>query len=215
MSAPPGWHPQPDGRDRWWDGQQWTDHYRDPVSAPAAPAPYAGQGYGSPGYDPQAQWQQNQRTGMSRGLKGCLIAGVVLLVLLVVGAIIAVFVVGRSIERAVDDASSAVPSAGDVVVTVNVGEGFDVRGAEVEDGWSVQSGGIGSEVTDMRATFDDSSRTTPTIFTMRFTGTDGGSVDSVCTADPDGADGGPTQVRCTPLFGDVDEAGDVQVVPTF
>ncbi len=34
-SAPAGWHPQPDGRLRYWDGQAWTDHYQDP----AFPAP--------------------------------------------------------------------------------------------------------------------------------------------------------------------------------
>lgn len=29
-TAPPGWHPQPDGRERFWDGQQWTDQFRQP-----------------------------------------------------------------------------------------------------------------------------------------------------------------------------------------
>jgi hypothetical protein len=28
MSAPAGWHPQDDGRERYWDGTQWTDQYR-------------------------------------------------------------------------------------------------------------------------------------------------------------------------------------------
>lgn len=28
MSAAPGWHRQDDGRERFWDGIQWTDHYR-------------------------------------------------------------------------------------------------------------------------------------------------------------------------------------------
>ena len=38
MSAPPGWHLQPDGRERWWDGQQWTDQYRAPLPTdPTAP----------------------------------------------------------------------------------------------------------------------------------------------------------------------------------
>ncbi len=38
MSAPPGWHLQPDGRERWWDGQQWTEQYRRPLSEdPTAP----------------------------------------------------------------------------------------------------------------------------------------------------------------------------------
>ncbi|MCA1782602.1 MAG: hypothetical protein ABR500_10430 [Dermatophilaceae bacterium] len=32
-TAPPGWHRQPDGRDRFWDGQRWTDEFRDPSEA--------------------------------------------------------------------------------------------------------------------------------------------------------------------------------------
>lgn len=32
-TAPPGWHRQPDGRDRYWDGERWTDEFRDPSDA--------------------------------------------------------------------------------------------------------------------------------------------------------------------------------------
>lgn len=40
MSAPPGWHLQPDGRERFWDGQQWTEQFRAPaMSDPTAPPP--------------------------------------------------------------------------------------------------------------------------------------------------------------------------------
>ncbi|MGL5866874.1 MAG: DUF2510 domain-containing protein [Dermatophilaceae bacterium] len=42
MSAPPGWHPQPDGRERYWDGSQWTEQFRTPaptdVTAPPPPS---------------------------------------------------------------------------------------------------------------------------------------------------------------------------------
>ncbi len=40
-AIPAGWHPDPAGtpRNRWWDGQQWTEHYSDPQ--PPASAPYA------------------------------------------------------------------------------------------------------------------------------------------------------------------------------
>ena len=31
MSAPPGWHLQPDGRERYWDGSQWTEQFRMPA----------------------------------------------------------------------------------------------------------------------------------------------------------------------------------------
>ncbi|MFV0634009.1 DUF2510 domain-containing protein [Demequina sp.] len=33
---PAGWYPQPDGSQRYWDGQAWTDHVA-PGSAPVAP----------------------------------------------------------------------------------------------------------------------------------------------------------------------------------
>ena len=40
MSAPSGWHLQPDGRERFWDGTQWTDQFRSPApSDPTAPPP--------------------------------------------------------------------------------------------------------------------------------------------------------------------------------
>lgn len=32
-SAPPGWHLQPDGRERYWDGERWTDQFREPDRA--------------------------------------------------------------------------------------------------------------------------------------------------------------------------------------
>jgi hypothetical protein len=38
MSAPAGWHLQPDGQERYWDGHQWTDQFRMPLpSDPTAP----------------------------------------------------------------------------------------------------------------------------------------------------------------------------------
>ena len=41
-SAPPGWHVQADGRERYWDGAQWTDQYRAaPTAATAHPVPAA------------------------------------------------------------------------------------------------------------------------------------------------------------------------------
>lgn len=36
--APAGWHPQPDGRERYWDGQQWTDQFRPAHGLAATPA---------------------------------------------------------------------------------------------------------------------------------------------------------------------------------
>ncbi len=40
MSAPAGWHLQPDGQERYWDGTAWTDQFRPPLpSDPTAPPP--------------------------------------------------------------------------------------------------------------------------------------------------------------------------------
>ena len=59
MSAPPGWHLQPDGRERWWDGQQWTEQYRSPLpSDPTAPP----SGPGWAGGDDQTQALDVDRT---------------------------------------------------------------------------------------------------------------------------------------------------------
>lgn len=49
MTTPPGWHPQPDGRERYWNGDQWTEHFR--ASAPLPPPPPAASpGSGIPGW---------------------------------------------------------------------------------------------------------------------------------------------------------------------
>lgn len=39
MSAPAGWHLQPDGQERYWDGQQWTEHFRAPLPSDPTAAP--------------------------------------------------------------------------------------------------------------------------------------------------------------------------------
>jgi hypothetical protein len=44
MSYEPGWYPQPDGQQRYWDGQSWTEHLAPVATAEAAPfgGPVAG-----------------------------------------------------------------------------------------------------------------------------------------------------------------------------
>ena len=34
MSTPAGWYPQPDGRQRYWDGQRWTEHVAPGIAGP-------------------------------------------------------------------------------------------------------------------------------------------------------------------------------------
>lgn len=41
VSAPAGWYEAGDGRQRWWDGQKWTEHFKaDPHRTPAPPGWY-------------------------------------------------------------------------------------------------------------------------------------------------------------------------------
>lgn len=131
-TAPAGWHRQPDGRDRYWDGQRWTDEFRDPSDAATQQIPldetrgmpaadrgaYASQapGPGGPGgYAPppssygQPYTQGGPLSDGSRGsgwLKGCLIALLVLLVLAVI-AVVAGIAIFRS---ASDRVSETVPT---------------------------------------------------------------------------------------------------------
>jgi len=35
MSSPAGWYPQPDGQQRYWDGQQWTERFAPGAATPA------------------------------------------------------------------------------------------------------------------------------------------------------------------------------------
>ncbi|MFL6175466.1 MAG: hypothetical protein ACJ715_02355 [Ornithinibacter sp.] len=43
MSAPAGWHLQPDGQERYWDGTQWSDQFRMPLASdPTAPPSWDG-----------------------------------------------------------------------------------------------------------------------------------------------------------------------------
>jgi len=70
--APPGWHVQADGRERYWDGRQWTEQYRAvPVAIPSPShvAP-AGKKSGLPG------WWKLAAVGGGSFLLGLIIGGV-------------------------------------------------------------------------------------------------------------------------------------------
>ncbi|WP_205859783.1 DUF2510 domain-containing protein [Phycicoccus endophyticus] len=208
MSAPPGWHRQPDGRDRWWDGQQWTDHVRDPQPTPPVPAPGAPAGATPP------------RQGMSGVAKGCLVAAVVGVVALVVAVAVVVALIARGVDSAVDDVRSALPTStsfpsglaegGDPVV-VTVGEGFELPGVSVDAGWSLADGSLGRDVEGMTATLDTTDEDEAVrIFSMSFEG----GAETVCTASTDGGSQ-PVEVTCIPLFEDVPDDAEVTVTPTF
>jgi hypothetical protein len=51
MTTPAGWYDDGSGRQRWWDGQQWTEHFAPEAAAPvedAAPADAAAQAESAP-----------------------------------------------------------------------------------------------------------------------------------------------------------------------
>lgn len=41
MTTPAGWYDDGSGRQRWWDGEQWTEHFAPEATAPEATAPEA------------------------------------------------------------------------------------------------------------------------------------------------------------------------------
>lgn len=67
-STPPGWYPDGQGGQRWWDGTQWTEHTQPPAggapAAPAAPsAPAAPAAPSAPGADLPTQVAPNRAAG--------------------------------------------------------------------------------------------------------------------------------------------------------
>ena len=46
MSTPAGWYPQPDGQQRYWDGEQWTENFA-PGGTPVAASVVANSAVGA------------------------------------------------------------------------------------------------------------------------------------------------------------------------
>lgn len=323
MSAPPGWHLQDDGRERFWDGRQWTEQFRTPAGAdptapppppswastdatsspvepgPSADAPDDGRtqamsvdstqelptvppgatvpppaagatatsAYGTPAYgaSPHGEpapssasypsygpaqptsgppapgygsaggtgWQPPQRSGGNGLLKGCLIAVVVGVVVLVGVVVAGIFFVNRAVDGVRDTFPTSFPSdvPSDLPTTfpsdlpteglgesfeVTVGEGFEVPRARIRDGWALDAeGALGVDavqVRDMRAEITDGD--VPVFFTMSFPTADGGTAQTVCTSQS-GEAGGTVDVQCVPMFGDVGDARQGTVTTAF
>lgn len=77
--TPAGWYPQPDGRQRYWDGTAWTDQFS---GLPGA---------GAPAYGPPPA-----KTGMAGWMKGCLIAAIIGLLVLGGGVVACTAFVGKA-----------------------------------------------------------------------------------------------------------------------
>ncbi|GAA1470520.1 DUF2510 domain-containing protein [Microbacterium thalassium] len=63
--APPGWYDAGAGRQRWWDGQKWTDHFQaDPHHAPA-PAGWYDDGFGRQRWWDGFEWTAHFQTSQA------------------------------------------------------------------------------------------------------------------------------------------------------
>lgn len=70
MSAPAGWHRQEDGRDRYWDGTSWTEHFRH-----APPEWVATGAAGTVVGKPPRRWYKKKRFIIPGGLVALAILG--------------------------------------------------------------------------------------------------------------------------------------------
>ncbi len=242
MSAPPGWHPQPDGRERWWDGQQWTEHFRDPVVTPPTqaydPAPTQGgygtegtgygapsTGYGAPGTgygSPGSAGPPPQKQGMGSTAKGCLIGAVVLIVLLIIGLVVGGIFFARTVDNAVQDAKTAFPTVLPSELPTDLPQGGGEAVVIVlGDGFELPSATIapGWTLQDDNGIGRSVDGMTATFTTasglpVLFTMEFQGGEQTVCTATRDG-DAETGAVTCIPVFGEVADGEQVTVTPTF
>ncbi|MDN5743893.1 MAG: DUF2510 domain-containing protein [Nocardioidaceae bacterium] len=89
-TAPPGWYPDGQGGQRWWDGTQWTEHTQPPPQRTqaqqqgyGAPQQFEQPGYGAPGGAAQSGGGGHRKMiAIIGGAVGALVIVVVLLVVL-------------------------------------------------------------------------------------------------------------------------------------
>ena len=79
MSTPAGWYPQEDGRQRYWDGAQWTEHFAPGTTGgdtPGAAAESASQvGTATGTATAQRPWFKKKRVLIPAGVAGIIILG--------------------------------------------------------------------------------------------------------------------------------------------
>lgn len=193
-----------------------TTGYGAPTTGYGAPT----SGYGAPGQQWPVQPPPKERSGLAAG---CLVAAVFGLLLLVAAIIGGVIFVNRAVDQVNETLPSIFPSGlptelptdlptgipteglGDRI-QLEVGDGFELPRATIDGGWSLESQGTGVPVFNikgMKATVTGDGGF-PVLFTMSFPTSDGGTVDTVCTAS--GNAGATVDVSCVPLFGDVSDA---------
>jgi len=184
---------------------------------------YPQTGYGAPGTQPYAP--QRQGGGMA---KGCLIAAIIGVLLLVIVAVAGFYLVNRTADTISETFPSGFPTSLPTTfpsdgstdglgqaLDVSVGDSFDLPRGTIESGWQLeaQDSGIGIvDITGMKATIS-SEDGFPLLFTMSFPASGGEQVETVCTAS--GASGATVDVSCVPLFGDVSDATRAKVTASL
>lgn len=115
MSSAPGWYDDGSGRQRWWDGTAWTDHYA--PAPPETPAPVA-----------ETQWADLSDAPQKPGPKKALvIAGIV------VAALVLISIVGAIGSRAGSEASKPTATASPVSAMVTVPNVIGLTGDVARD----------------------------------------------------------------------------------
>jgi len=250
MSTPAGWYPQPDGRLRYWDGNAWTEHFHDPGAAGDAAKPTAQRGDAGSPDEPSASEPTAAATPMAYGAsapaaygtptygapaaapakkgKGCLIWGLVAVVLVVVlgvvGAIVAwkrisespVIVLpttfpSRLVTPSAPEPSETVFSTPDSADTLSVtlGKGFTIDKVTVADGWTVDATAVKGIwlFNNMKLT---SAAKDYAMFKLTFYSGDSVIDTALCTVAIN-----ETEVTCLPVSKDVHSATRVGVKGSF
>lgn len=269
MSAPAGWYPTPEGQERYWDGDAWTDQMREatPTPDPAATQvlpqageptvaippmqqmnPYAAPGlnpYAAPGQQPygapgeQAPYgTPGQGTPPPKKGKGCLIAGIIVGVLVLIIAALAVwgiFAAKSKVDEVVSSITASLtptptspaptseaPSPTDTSApsptnttappegtTYPIGAAFTAGDFQIQQGWKVQKAvGSLSTIEGMKATANPGS--VAGTFTMYVVDGDKILDQTLCAVD--GSTGSsPFEVVCIPLTKDISNAQGVRI----
>lgn len=254
MSAPAGWYPQPDGRQRYWDGTQWTEHFHGEASATeahaeAAQAPleadqpavttYGDAGatygqpvpttYGQPAYGQQPYGAPAGAPAKSGLGKGCLIAGIVGLVLLALLTVVGIIVFNKAkneVDKVIASATSqpydsglpSLPgesstpdaSSSPLELSAAIGKGFTLPDVTVVDGWTITK----MEFLDMYSIDNMTANPAPSadviLFDLEFMNGTEVLDTTMCSGEA-----GKTEITCLPLSKDVSTATEVVAKNTF
>ena len=141
MSTPSGWYTDPEDptRQRYWDGQSWTEHRTDPAPAAAQPAP----AQPAAAYATTATLPPKQNNNTLRNV--LIVAGVVLLLMLA-GCVALVVAGGNAVDNAIDEfeESQNVPGGPENPLEIEEGQAFEVDGFDYAAGWSVSKDPLGN-----------------------------------------------------------------------